>query len=66
MRNDLSFGKPKTSICLKCFHLRCCPAVTGEQVWCSEEIFLGTMPKDHPFLMVNRACRDFDDEGITE
>jgi hypothetical protein len=54
-----------TSVCLKCFHLKCRPATLENKAWCSEEIFDGAVSLDHPFVVTERNCPEFD-EGLDE
>ena len=49
------------SICVKCYHLRTQPAVYSDQVWCRKNIILGHIRIDHPFINVERACKEFNE-----
>jgi len=49
------------SKCIICYHLRTQPSVYGDQVWCRENVVLGRVHINHPFINVERACNRFDE-----
>lgn len=66
VRKVLQGEEGTMSKCLDCIHCRCIPGVFGEVGWCRKEVFEGTMALGSPFLRLQRACKQFEEEEQEE